>query len=92
MNLDAVGNEEFYVELAKYLKKNEYDYLIVTPSDLTAQRFVNFREATRGAELIVFFGLPQEVYSLTKAQYKGWIGNLFKIREFGPPTAIYKLK
>ncbi len=92
LNLDAVGNEEFYVELAKYLKKNEYDYLIVTPSDLTAQRFVNFREATRGAELIVFFGLPQEVYSLTKAQYKGWIGNLFKIREFGPPTAIYKLK
>jgi hypothetical protein len=92
LNSDAVSNDEFYDNLRDYIKENDYKYIVITPSDLTASRQKNFYDATRGAELASFFGLPQEVYSLTKAQYKGWVGNLFRIREFGPPTAIYRIK
>lgn len=90
VNLDAVGNEEFYNNVDNYIKESGFEYLLISPDDLTASRRSSFYEATRHAELLVYFGSQDENYSLTKAQFKGFFTKLFKMSEFGSMTAIYK--
>ncbi len=91
LNLDAVGNEAFYAGIGEYIKKEGYKYLLITPGDLPADRAVRFYEATREASFEAYFGSPDESLSLTSGQFWSWSWELFKLKEFGPTTAIYKL-
>ncbi|OGY64294.1 MAG: hypothetical protein A3I89_01225 [Candidatus Harrisonbacteria bacterium RIFCSPLOWO2_02_FULL_41_11] len=92
LNLHDVNNQEFYGNLEKYAKDNSYQYVFFGGTDVReAEKLKIFQKiATKGTAL-KSFGEFQEDYSPYIGQLLGNPLNLFKIKEFGPPVAIYEL-
>ncbi|MBI3046099.1 MAG: glycosyltransferase family 39 protein [Candidatus Harrisonbacteria bacterium] len=93
LNLYTIQNQEFYSGLENYAKKQKYQYLLTSQIDFEKNpaHFNRIQSiASRGA-LLESFGEFQERYSPYIGQLLGNPFNLFKIKEFGPPVALYKL-
>lgn len=92
LNLYDVQNQEFYSNLEKYVRDNHYQYLFIGGTDVRkAERLKIFQEIASKGRLLKAFGEFQETYSPSIGQLIGNPFNLFKLEEFGPPVALYKL-
>ena len=94
LNLYSVSNGAFLNQLENYAKKNGYEYLFLSDADAgrNPEIFKRFRDLAEKGELLESFGSSQEDYSLAIGQLLGNPFNLFKIKELGPSSAIYKLQ
>lgn len=92
LNLYDVNNQEFYGNLEKYARDHQYQYLFIGGTDIReAERLEQFGKIATQGTLLKSFGEFQENYSPYIGQLLGNPLGLFKIKEFGPPAAIYKL-
>lgn len=92
LNLYDVNNQEFYDNLEKYARDNNYQYIFFGGTDQREfNKLRNFQEIAGQGELLKSFGEFQEAYSSSIGQLLGNPFYLFKLKEFGPPIAIYKL-
>lgn len=93
LNLHNVINKEFYDTIEKYAKKNGYQYIFLGSTDPREfDRLNKLQKLADKGKLLKSFGEFQEIYSPSIGQLLGSPLGLFKLKEFGPPVAIYKLQ
>lgn len=93
LNLYTVRNDNFYNNIAKYIKDNKYEYLVIGTQDFlnNPEQFNKMRKLTENATLLVKYGNNVSDYSLGKTDIGPTLLPLFEISEFGPEIEIYKL-
>ena len=93
LNLYDIHTEFFYDNIIRYACGREYDYAIIQEAGdfQTTRRRDLMMQLARGAEKLQSFGVSDEQYSVTATKFDGWPGVLFRLPEFGPPIAIYRL-
>jgi hypothetical protein len=92
LNLYDVNNPAFYENLEQYVRDNRYQYLFVGGTDVReAERLEQFQNIADKALLLKAFGAFQETYSPSIGQLAHNPLDLFRLKAFGPPVALYKL-
>jgi hypothetical protein len=93
LNLYSVNNDDFYKNIAKYARINDYKYLFwdpAYPSD-NETRINQFKDLAKNSVLIKSFGSDQKKYSLRDGDFGSPLG-LFELENFGPEIEIFQLR
>ncbi len=93
LNLYTIQNEKFYSNLKNYSNEHQYQYVLTSLIDFEKNpgHFSMVQNIASRGVLLKSFGEFQENYSPYIGQLFGNPLVLFKLKEFGPPVAIYKL-
>ncbi len=92
LNLYTIQNEKFYSNLKNYSNEHQYQYVLTSLIDFEKNpaHFSQIQSIAARGTLLKSFGEFQENYSPYIGQLFGNPLVLFKLKEFGPPVAIYK--
>jgi hypothetical protein len=93
LNLFTVTDERFYSDFESYIKENKYNYLILSLEDFQKNEgfSARFQKLAESGEELARFGESDKIYSLSGG-YFGNVWEFFKLKQFGPPIGIYKLR
>jgi len=92
LNLYTVGNAAFFGMLDKYIKQNDYQYLLMSakPND-NMQFYDTFEQLKERAQPIAYFGKNNNLDYFTSGSIES-IKKLFRAQSVGLPVIFYKLK
>ena len=93
LNLFTIEKDDFYSTLPAYARKNQYRYLIYSPTflDGSPEAVAAFEALTKNATLLASWKGLNDDYSIAYSAFRPWSNALFTNEYLGPSIEIYRL-
>lgn len=96
LNLFAVGTKLFYSDLASYVCRNDYGFLVAQTTDFQTPGRANVVAGlAKDGRILASFGGPDSDssmrFSISGTRFEGLPFTIFRLPAFGPPVRIYEL-